>query len=293
MVDNGIVPFLSDSEHSDLPLPLIVAQKWGFDLSSYQDKSSVQFYCLLDWLTGIVGESSAIKTIQNLRNVNYFSKVDRVEYQDRLNKQNRTQPYEYVTDQTLYAITQDLRTTKKRPVIAAIKDYLAKAGVFADQIRRDPSKGAELSLRQYINSGDTPLQALIRVRTKLSNFAINQSAQFSHHTHKPQYATLAKTLDKSLFDQSRDMLIEHMNLAEQEAKHFRDHLSIWALQAIEAIEIASSAEMDKSGDGTLHTKQQQEIIRKYVAMYAPSFKNAAESLGFDFVTGQKLLKGGN
>ena len=54
-------------------------------------------------------------------------------------------PYEteFTDDEGLYKVAMGLGVSKNRPALRAIKDYLAKAGVFVDEARRDPETASE------------------------------------------------------------------------------------------------------------------------------------------------------
>jgi len=124
------------------PLPLIVADKWGFALQ-HHDIDGVAYYAAIDWVGGVTGNPS------NARKA--YSKLNKIaENELSLSKRQlkyvasngKTYQVDFLTDKGLYRISQDMRVTKKSLAIGEIKRYLADAGAFADLARRDPEAAA-------------------------------------------------------------------------------------------------------------------------------------------------------
>ncbi|OQY57812.1 MAG: hypothetical protein B6245_15090 [Desulfobacteraceae bacterium 4572_88] len=127
------------------PLPLIVAHKWDFKLGFHVAEGE-HFYAIEDWIAGIT-ESNARKAQIAWRD---FRKRDvslRLTSLPHLGPDSKQYQKDHTNDHGLYLIAQNLRVTKNRPALREIKDYLAKAGVFADNLRTNKDgardKGAE------------------------------------------------------------------------------------------------------------------------------------------------------
>lgn len=142
MSDNAIVPGEPVDEMLDSEsLPTFVARKWGFPLQSYEVEEST-FYSIKDWIAGLTGSTRPGHTWENFR--------DRHKENPPLTKgmsyamsDGRIFTMDFTIDEGLFRIAGELKITKMRPALKAIKEFLAKAGVFVDQARRDPEGAAE------------------------------------------------------------------------------------------------------------------------------------------------------
>lgn len=155
---------LSPSYSDDRPLPLIVADKWGFPLA-YHAHPGGYFYAIQDWIKGLTGANK--------------DKVTQIWGQLKKQRSILTQPLPYTAadgktyqrdfanDVGLYLIAQYLRVTKDREVLGEIKRYLADSGVFVDEARRNPEAAADAldeaaynrEYRKLIAEGFTPEEA--------------------------------------------------------------------------------------------------------------------------------------
>lgn len=136
---SGIPFFLDVPDESDIrPLPLIVAERWNFPLAYTETKDGL-YYAIQDWARGLTGDSDIRKVLSKM--------------QKQMSISSRPLPYvatdgktyqrEYTNDRGLYLIAQYLRVTKARVILGEIKRYLASAGVFVDEARRNPEAAAE------------------------------------------------------------------------------------------------------------------------------------------------------
>ena len=125
-------------------LPLRAAEKFGFDLPYIVGNDTRIYFRLRSWVAGCLGEDSAVDAIRNMRRKGVFSKhapSSIVTISEDIGGQSVD--FEYVTDEVLYRLTEDFRSIKSRPIIAAIKDYLAKSGAFVDKVRREATPAIE------------------------------------------------------------------------------------------------------------------------------------------------------
>jgi hypothetical protein len=161
MSDLPVLPDLSD-QNDARPLPLIVAEKWNFPLA-YVKTENVILYAVQDWIRGLTGTkvARAIWAEIKRRSVGQMSiSTQQLPY---VSSDSKTYQMDFTDDKGLYLIAQYLRVTKARPVLDAIKKYLAEAGVFVDEARRDPGAAAEVfyerEYRKLIAEGFTPEEA--------------------------------------------------------------------------------------------------------------------------------------
>jgi len=205
-----LMPFADDSDDST-PLPLVVAHKWGFPLATITT-NDIRFYCLRDWLVGLVDADYAKRIIRQYRLPKglferYANSISTSLESDSM---NRTQTVEYVTDELLYRITQDIRVTKARresTAIAAIKDYLAKAGVFVDLVRREPDKAHaivavwydEKEYRKLRVEGFTHEQALECLERRANSVQTRKWITGIWHKRRASYGDFAKLTNRVSF----------------------------------------------------------------------------------------------
>lgn len=135
--DNSI-----DAATDNRPLPLIVAERWGFSLQ-YCDTNDGLRFSVIDWIAGIGSNDpfAAKRHYDNIsKNINILKMVTRYVMQHTGNVEQSV----FTDDRGLYRIAQDMRVTKNRPALDVIKKYLADSGAFADWERRNPEAAAQL-----------------------------------------------------------------------------------------------------------------------------------------------------
>ena len=137
------------SKSSDnAPLPMIVAGKWDFKLN-FHVVDGEHFYAVEDWIVGITG-STVRKAQIAWDNLQKRDVVLKTTSQSCIGPDGKTYHKPHTNDHGLYLIAQNLRVTKTRPALREIKEYLAKAGVFADNLRTNKD-GARDNLRRELN----------------------------------------------------------------------------------------------------------------------------------------------
>ncbi|HHC25342.1 MAG TPA: hypothetical protein ENK58_08040 [Desulfobacterales bacterium] len=131
------------------PLPLIVADKWEFKLNFHVVEGE-HFYAIEDWIAGLISASNRL-AVQNIWKKAKNKMVISIHHLDHVGPDGKTYKKDHTDDHGLYLIAQSLRVTKTRPALRAIKDYLAKAGVFVDNLRTNKD-GARDRLRGDLNA---------------------------------------------------------------------------------------------------------------------------------------------
>src|SRR5262245_12742084 len=132
---NTLLPAIPDADDSSLPLPLIVAQKWDFPLAYVQSNEEGYFYAVQDWIRGLIGDKDVRKLYAYLKKQTSSS----TRHMPYTGADGKTYQRDFTDDKGLYLIAQQLRTTKARPMLAAIKTYLSESGAFVDLVRREPN----------------------------------------------------------------------------------------------------------------------------------------------------------
>ena len=142
MSRNSIVPFHSnESLDPSTPLPLHVARLWNFPLQCYQLEDQ-EYFSIKDWIVGLTGSTRPGHTWENFKN-RHKGNLPLTKGMSYAMPDGRTFTMDFTIDEGLYRIAVELKITKTRPALKAIKEFLAKAGVFLDEARRDPEGAAE------------------------------------------------------------------------------------------------------------------------------------------------------
>lgn len=157
------LPFLSgaDSLTDDTPLPIIVAKRWDFPLAHIETGNGV-YYAIQDWMRGLTGEDNTRYLLSKFKITDagqqMWNSIQRLPYTAT---DGKTYKRDYTTDKGLYLIAQYLRVKQARPMLDEIRRFLAAAGAFVDEVRRDPDK-----ILEGVNNPDKLLDAFIDYHRK-------------------------------------------------------------------------------------------------------------------------------
>jgi hypothetical protein len=174
MSDLTSFPNPTDTD-DERPLPLIVAEKWRFPLTHVETPTGF-LYAVQDWIKGLIEVSNVATVWADIkRRANLPELLASIQQLPYTASNGKTYQMDFTDDKGLYFIAQHLRVTKSRKVLDAIKKYLAEAGAFADEARRDPETAtAELERvayqREYnklIAEGFTPDEATQWIEVRL------------------------------------------------------------------------------------------------------------------------------
>jgi hypothetical protein len=128
---------------AEKPAAEIVAERYGFPLA-FHDTDEGRFYAVQDWIAGVAKVPEPRKYWHDIKRRTKRSKVELSVLCRQLPYKvanGRTYRVDHVNAQTLYYITQ--RMDANTGVRDAVIDYLAKAGVLVDEIRKDPQAAAD------------------------------------------------------------------------------------------------------------------------------------------------------
>jgi hypothetical protein len=279
------LPIVSQNAN-DLPLPLYVAQQWNFPLAYVdQDGSPSHYlYSVQDWIGGIGETNRASKLWNDLKNQLSDSIGKSILLQKLPYKANngRTYQMDYTDADGLYRIAQELRPTKDRTRLDAIRQYLAAAGVLVDEVRRDADAAAALLDDLEARHRE------IRARGKQKRIKLTETARETHEKGHPDYAGMTNAEYEELFGAAKDELVKTLGLTQAQAARFRDHISTLALQAIDAAETGGAIKMQQLGR-RLTTQEQIAIVRHAARLVAPGFWALADYLNVDLLSGNLLL----
>lgn len=289
--------FSPQDYHDDRPLPLLVAERWGFPLQ-YHNVDEVLYYSVQDWLRGLTGEEDVRKLWTKIQADallnNQMSISSR--HLPYIATDGKTYQRDFATDETLYQIAGNLRSTAKRPALKAIKDFLAKSGVLVDTLRRDPETAlavAQTALSaqesRYLDSGKDNKWIESRLTGVLSRKAFTQAIKDAvGEGAGALYGQATNTVYRGLFDRTANELRSDLGLAPHQNP--RDHFSQIALHYVGLAEAICTAKLaDISQDDHVPPQTALAVIKAVAELLGMTIDQITQLLGADVVTGRLLL----
>jgi hypothetical protein len=293
-----LIPNNDDNE--ELPLPLIVAQRWNFPLAHIQTENGM-VYAVQDWMRGLSGEQD-VRRLWDMFKKTEAGKVlsNSIGQWPYKASNGRTYQLDHLDDKGLYLIAQYMRVKHDRPVLDEIRQFLAAAGAFVDQVRREPDlmvksvKDADKLLEAFVEYHrkrgksdewiDARLQSTfsrIRFTKALSEFVIEVLV-------RKHYATATDDVYKGLWGRSAATLRSQMQLNKSD--NLRDYQPSIGLQYQGLVEEVCAAKLQKREEVTWD--EAREIIQAVAKMIGKHAKETAELLEMDIATGKDLLPSG-
>jgi hypothetical protein len=288
----------SSNDETKIPAPLLVADKFDFDLPYIAGKDGRTYYRLRSWVTGCTDESSSAKTIRNMRDRGVFSKVappDIVMITEVIAGQSIE--FEYVTDSVLYICAQELRSTKKNPVVQQVKDYLVACGVLVDELRTEkrgiaPTFGAakalESAMSDYDKQGKSKQWQAARAVGIIDRNSFTKALNDHVSDLNPKYhfAEATNAVYKGLWNRDASQLRNELNLSKK--NDLRDHQTTWGLHYQGLVESTIAHYLEN--EETVSFYAAKRIIEDVSAVFGIQSNELANRLGFDLATGRPLLK---
>jgi hypothetical protein len=295
------LPLLPHNEEiEDTPLPLIVAQRWNFPLAHIQTENGM-VYAVQDWMRGLSGEedirhlwSMFKKTDAGKQMVNSTS---RLPYKA---KDGKTYQRDYVNDKGLYLIAQYMRVKHDRPVLDEIRQFLAAAGAFVDQLRLEPE-----TIFENVKDPDRLLDAFIAYHRKRGkdndwiNTRIQSTVSRLHFTSalkefvnmvliRKHYATATDDVYLGLWGRNAATLKKELQLGKND--NLRDNQPSLGLSYQAIVEESCAIKLGKREEVTWN--EARDIIQTVAKMIGKHAKETAEMLEMDIATGKDLLPSG-
>jgi len=291
---NTTLPVIPAGDDVSFPLPLIVAQKWGFPLAHVQIDAGY-LYAVQDWLRGLTGETNN-RDIQAKLKKQLLISNQQFPYQAANGK---TYQVDFTDDKGLYLIAQYLRSTKARPLLAAIKAYLSEAGAFVDLVRREPDtllaalspdEAIDAAIEAYRKQGkdDRWISARITGKIKRIQFTAALKAAVYDVLTKQHYAQATDEVYKGLWGRTAAYLKDEIALPPRAS--LRDHQPALALSYQT---LAEEVAAQKLGDqAELSWAEARLIVREVSLLIGEQAATTARFLGMDIATGKRLLPAG-
>jgi len=280
------------------PLPLIVSEKWAFPLAYMQTEDGT-FYAIQDWIRGLTGSEDIRKMwnfLQKSANLSQLSSSTRQFPYMAVN--GKTYQMDFIHDKGLYLIAQNLRSTKARPALAAIKRFLAEAGAFADDVRRDPNRvvlsGAmdpdaalEAAIQGYLAQGKDMNWIGERLEGKVKRIQFTNALQaaVAETLKRVHYATATDDIYRGLWGRTAAYLKHELDLPKKAT--LRDHQPTIALTYQR---LAEEMCTQKLGDRVeLTWDEAREIVKAVAEFVGEQTRAASQFMRMDLATGHPLL----
>jgi hypothetical protein len=279
----------------DAPLPLLVAQRWGFPLQFHEIEREYH-YSIQDWIRGLTVDSDSRILWAKMKDKMLIS----VQHLPYIAEDGKTYQMDFTNDMGLYLIAQNLRATNNRPQLKEIKDFLAKAGAFTDLVRRkpetvltsgaiDPDQAIDAAIEEYRRRGksDGWINARLtgKVKRKMFTAALKAAIADIMEFH---FALATNEIYEGLWGRTADYLKEELGLPAKAS--LRDNQPTLALtyQGI-AEEVSAKKLGDKS---ELEWEEARQIVRAVADLIGLQAQETGRYLGVDLATDRPLLDAG-
>jgi hypothetical protein len=294
------LPILFDDDSKDnTPLPLIVAKRWNFPLAHVQtDKGMV--YAIQDWMRGLSGENDTRYLQSKFKKTDagkqMWSSIQRLPY---TTSDGKTHKRDYVDDKGLYLIAQYMRVTHDRPVLDEIRHFLAKAGAFVDEVRREPDKLAttvkdpEKLLDAFIEyhrkrgKDDRWIQMRINSKIKRNMFTAALSEFVTEMLTPRHYALATDEVYTGLWGRTAAKLKNELQIKKKD--NLRDYQPTIALHYQGIVEEVCAQKIGEREE--LDWNEACDIVRTIAKIIGRQAQETSELMNMDLATGKRLLAG--
>lgn len=286
-MSKSILPTVSEGSGQDLPLPLIVAQRWGFPLAHVEVEGEV-YYAIPDWIRGLTNVDNASRVWSDLKStgkqMNLYGSTVELPY---MAKDGKTYQTEHTDDKGLYRIAQSLRVTKTRPALAAIKRFLAESGAFVDEVRLNPDQAIDAAIAAYRAQGkdDRWIQARIEGKIKRNLFTAALTAAVIDTLTPRHYATATDDIYRGLWGRTAAYLKGELQLPKN--ANLRNHQPMLALHYQGIAEEVSAHKLGERQE--LAWDEARGIVQSVAAFIGKQAQETSDLLGMDIAIGKPLL----
>lgn len=293
---------LAENRHDSRPLPLIVAEKWDFRLDYVQEEDKVFWFAIHDWIVGLLevdstGASKFWNDIQRRGTLDISATLRKLPH---VGKDGKKYIRDYTTDRGLYLIAQHLRVNKDRPLLKEIKQFLAKAGAFVDEVRRrpetvvesgaiDPDKVLDAVIEEYKRRGkdDSWINARITGKVKRAMFTAALKTVILDLSEK-HFGMATNEVYVGLWGRNADQLRQEMKLSKYAS--LRDHQPTLALSYQGIAEEVCAKRLGRREE--LTWDEARLIVREVADLVGVQAQATSVYLEVDLATGNPLLPSG-
>lgn len=267
------------------PLPLIVADKWKFELIHIlANEADAYYFNGRDWFLGLGGERSGWSKFD--KSVLISTQLVQVK---RKNQADR--PEEFYLEADLYRIAINMRLMEKRPQLTEIREYLVQAGVKLDQYRRNPdlllNDAVDSQIQHYRLEGKSDSFVEERILGKIANKAFRLALKnaVAEVLSELQYAIAQNSIYRGLWDRTAAQLKAEKGLKKTES--LRDNQNPYALAYQRIAEMLAGEKLGEKEE--IEFEEADEIIYEVATMIAKQAKQTSEMLGIDIATDKPML----
>jgi hypothetical protein len=255
-------------------------------------------YAVQDWMRGLSGEEN----VSNLWSM--FKKTDagKQTYNSVVSlpykaKDGKTYKRDYVNDKGLYLIAQYLRVKHDRPVLDEIRRFLASAGAFVDEIRREPDKLAEtvgnpdklleafIEYHRKRGKDDRWIHMRIDSKIKRNQFTTALAEFVQDLLTRRHYATATDDVYRGLWGRTAATLKSELALPKN--ANLRDYQPSIGLHYQSIVEEACALNLEDREEVTWD--EAREIILVIAKMIGRQASETSRLLNRDLATGKRLL----
>jgi len=280
------------------PLPLIVASRWNFPLASHQTEQGM-YFAVQDWMRGLAGEEDTRYLLTKFKKTDagkqMWNSIQRLPYHAR---DGKTYQRDYASDKGLYLIAQYMRVKEDRPMLDEIRRFLASAGAFVDELRREPDKlmngvsnpdkllDAFIDYHRKRGKDDRWIQMRIDSKIKRNRFTAALSEFVMDILTPRHYATATDDIYRQLWGRTASMLKKE--LAVEVNGNLRDYQPTLALHYQGIVEEVCAQKLGERDE--LWWEEARDIIRTVATIIGRQAQETSQLLGRDLVTGNPLLR---
>lgn len=294
----SLIPDSNNDEQ--MPLPLIVAQRWNFPLASHETENGM-VYAVQDWMRGLSGEEKVSplwalfkKTEAGKQTV---SSTYSLPYKARDGKSYKR---DYVNDKGLYLIAQYMRVKHDRQSLTEIRQFLAAAGAFVDQVRlepdalletvKDPDKLLNAFIEYHRKRGKTDqwITARFESTIKRNRFTLALSEFVADVLNRKHYAAATDDVYTGLWGRTASSLKKQLQLTKND--NLRDHQPILALHYQGIVEEVCAIRLDERQE--VSWEEARDIIQSVAKIIGRQAQETSDLLKMDIATGKRLLASG-
>ncbi len=285
------------STSNDNPLPLIVASRWNFPLAHVKTDAGMM-YAVQDWMRGLTGEEDTRKIWSYFKKQAIWSHVSsstrRLPY---LTSNGRKQQRDYTNDKGLYIIAQYMRITQDRPMLDEVRRFLASAGAFVDEVRREPDKlldavkNPDKLLDAFIEyhckrgKSDSWIQMRFETKIKRNHFTAALNEFVADAMTPKRFATATDDVYTGLWGRNAATLKEQLKVAKNGS--LRDHQPILALHYQGIVEEVCAQKLQQREE--VEWGEARDIIQTVATIIGRQAEETSQLLQQDLATGKPLL----
>jgi hypothetical protein len=295
------LPLLPENEEfEETPLPLIVAQRWNFPLAHIETENGV-VYAVQDWMRGLSGEEK-VSTMWALfkrtdAGKQTVSSTNTLPYKA---KDGKTYKRDYVDDKGLYLIAQYMRVKHDRPMLTEIRQFLAAAGAFVDQLRlepemifeniQDPEKLLDAFVAYHRKRGKDNDWISTRIQSTVSRLRFTSALKefVNMVLIRKHYATATDDVYIGLWGRSAATLKKELQLGKND--NLRDNQPEIGLAYQGITEQVCALKLEEREEVTWN--EARDIIQAIAKIIGRQAEETSLLMEMDLATGKKLLASG-